>query len=384
MSAGPGRVSPLRAQPERAAAPRTVAVDPGLDFLSTLVAVCDAQGVCLHVNAAIEDALDLARRRLVGSRLTGWVLDPAPLHDALHRVATQDALRLRLDAVLARSPAPGGPAAVAAQRPVHVIVSRFDADGARLLVEWQETGLQARHEREARLQVQAQAHKELVRNLAHEIGNPLGGIRGAAQLLQMQGIAGEGLEAAQLIVREADRLQSLVDRLLAPHRGALRIGELNLHEVCEHVRLLARAEFAGAVEIERDYDASLPEFRGDRERILQIVLNLVRNAAQALQGPGGQGGGAAPRIVLRTRAAHQLTIGGQRWRLVLVLQVEDNGPGVPEAMRERIFDPLVTAREGGSGLGLTLAQAFAQQHQGLIECRSEPGRTLFELLLPLP
>lgn len=377
MSARPGRASP----------PRALWADSLFDHLTTRVAVCDAQGLCLYVNAAIEDALNLARRRLVGSRVSTWVVDPAPLQDAVRRVAAQEALRLRLDADLAHVSSAGEPGSAAPERAVHLIVSRFDADGSRLLIEWQETGVQARHEREARLQVQAQAHKELVRNLAHEIGNPLGGIRGAAQLLQMQGIAGEGLEAAQLIVHEADRLQSLVDRLLAPHRGVLHIGDVNLHEVCEHVRRLVWAEYAGSVGIERDYDTSLPEFRGDRERILQIVLNLVRNAAQALQAHdfhGAPGTPGAPRILLRTRAARQVTIGGQRWRLALVLQVEDNGPGVPEDMRERIFDPLVTARAGGTGLGLTLAQAFAQQHQGIIECRSVPGRTVFELLLPLP
>jgi two-component system nitrogen regulation sensor histidine kinase GlnL len=155
---------------------------------------------------------------------------------------------------------------------------------------------------------------------------------------------------------------------------------VNIHEVCERVRSLILAEFPRGLRIERDYDASIPDFRGDREQLIQAVLNIAHNAAQAL----------AERIVrqdavitLRTRVARQVTLGKRRYRLALELHVEDNGPGVPESIRERIFYPLVSAREGGSGLGLTLAQTFVQQHQGTIECDSEPGRTLFRITVPL-
>ncbi|MBL8332978.1 MAG: PAS domain-containing sensor histidine kinase, partial [Rubrivivax sp.] len=170
-------------------------------------------------------------------------------------------------------------------------------------------------------------------------------------------------------------------RLLAPHRRPQVVGDVNIHEICERVRSLVLAEYPRGLAIVRDYDASLPEFRGDREQLIQAVLNIVQNATQVLA-ERIEAGDA--RIVLRTRAARQVTLGKQRYRLALELHVEDNGPGVPEAIRDRIFHPLVSGREGGSGLGLTLAQTFVQQHHGTIECDSVPGRTVFKLLIPLP
>jgi two-component system, NtrC family, nitrogen regulation sensor histidine kinase GlnL len=222
----------------------------------------------------------------------------------------------------------------------------------------------------------ARANKELIRNLAHEIKNPLGGIRGAAQLLETEVAGSELCEYTQVIIKEADRLQTLVDRLLAPHRHPRRIGEVNIHEVFERVRSVVLAEYPNGLAIERDYDASLPDFRGDKEQLIQALLNLVRNAAQALCGAGT--------IRLTTRIARQGTIDKVRYRLALDLHVIDDGPGVPDEIRDRIFYPLVSGREGGTGLGLTLAQTFVQQHGGMIECDSRPGRTDFRILLPLP
>ncbi len=186
-------------------------------------------------------------------------------------------------------------------------------------------------------------------------------------------------EYTQVIIDEADRLQALVDRLLAPHRKPHVVGDVNIHEVCERVRALIDAEFPSGLAIERDYDISIPEFRGDREQLIQAVLNIAHNAAQALAERIAAGDA---RIVLRTRIARQVTIGKQRYRLALELHIEDNGPGVPESIRDRIFFPLVSGRDGGSGLGLTLAQTFVQQHHGTIECDSEPGRTVFKIVIP--
>jgi len=188
-------------------------------------------------------------------------------------------------------------------------------------------------------------------------------------------------EFTQVIIHEADRLQGLVDRLLAPHRHPHQVGDVNIHEVCEHVRSLVLAEYPRGLAVLRDYDTSIPEFRGDRAQLLQALLNIVQNAAQALAERIAAGDA---QITLRTRVARQVTFGRQRYRLALELHVIDNGPGVPEAIRERIFYPLVTGRDGGSGLGLTLAQTFVQRHQGLIDCDSEPGRTDFRILIPLP
>ena len=172
-----------------------------------------------------------------------------------------------------------------------------------------------------------------------------------------------------------------MDRLLAPHRRPQVVGDVNIHEVCERVRALIAAEFPRGLAVRRDYDISIPDFRGDREQLIQALLNIVHNAAQALGQRIAQGDAE---IVLRTRVARQITIGKQRCRLALDLHVIDNGPGVPEAIKDRVFDPLVSGREGGSGLGLTLAQTFVQQHHGVIELDSRPGRTDFRILIPLP
>jgi two-component system nitrogen regulation sensor histidine kinase GlnL len=206
-------------------------------------------------------------------------------------------------------------------------------------------------------------------------------VRGAAQLLDAELASPEQREYTRVIIAEADRLQALVDRLLAPHRVARVVAELNIHEVCERVRMVMLAEFPRGLTIERDYDASVPNFHGDREQLIQALLNIVRNATQALESRIDAGDA---RITLRTRVARQVTIARSRHRLALDLHVTDNGPGVPNDIKDRIFYPLVSGRDDGTGLGLTLAQTFIQQHDGTIEVDSRPGRTDFRILIPLP
>jgi two-component system nitrogen regulation sensor histidine kinase GlnL len=367
----------LAPHPEAEAA----AADRGFDAfdrLATMVALVAADGQCLRVNTALENITGVSRRLLCRGSVLDWFTDSAPLRDTLRAVVRNDVTVGRFDALMKR--APGALGAGHGELPVHAIVGPLDGPG-RVLLELIEVEQQARLTREEQVATLAQANKELVRNLAHEIKNPLGGIRGAAQLLAME-VESQDLTAyTQVIVQEADRLQSLVDRLLLPHRHAQVLGAVNIHEVCERVRSLILAEFPRGLLVDRDYDASLPEFRGDREQLIQAVLNVAHNAAQALAPRIAEGSG---RIVLRTRVARQVTLVKQRFRLALELHVEDNGPGVPERIRDRIFHPLVSGREGGSGLGLTLAQTFVQQHGGTIECDSVPGRTVFKLLFPLP
>jgi two-component system nitrogen regulation sensor histidine kinase GlnL len=187
-------------------------------------------------------------------------------------------------------------------------------------------------------------------------------------------------EYAQVIIKEADRLQGLVDRLLAPHRRARIVGDVNIHEVCERVRSVLMAEYSAGLAILRDYDASIPEFRGDKEQLIQALLNIAHNACHALAARVDTGDAS---IELRTRIARQVTIARTRHRLALELHVIDNGPGIDPAIRERVFLPLVSGREGGTGLGLTLAQTFVEEHQGIIDFESAPGRTDFRILLPL-
>ncbi len=244
------------------------------------------------------------------------------------------------------------------------------------------------HLRIARLEqarLQQEANRELLRNLAHEIKNPLGGIRGAAQLLEHE-LPRESLrEYTQVIIKESDRLQSLMERLLTPHRMP-HFGAVNIHEVLERVRSLILAE-TPSVKLRRDYDISLPEIRADAEQLIQATLNIARNAVQAMHGNGhghGNGHAHAPgEIVFRTRVARQITLESRRYRLGLRIEIIDNGPGIPEDIREQIFYPLVSGREGGSGLGLAVAQTLVAQNHGTLECESRPGHTVFAIFLPL-
>jgi two-component system nitrogen regulation sensor histidine kinase GlnL len=349
------------------------------DHLATMVAIAQADGRCVFANAAFEHVLGLSRRSVLRGSLFDWFVDPGPLRDTVCAVVRNEYATSRLQAQLKR------PASVHGEMPlpVHVIVNQIERGNRvdAVVVELVEIEQQTRLDREERALDQAQANKELIRNLAHEIKNPLGGIRGAAQLLEME-VESKGLtEYTRVIIDEADRLQSLVDRLLAPHRKACVVSDVNIHEVCERVRSLILAEFPRGLTVQRDYDISIPDFRGDREQLIQAVLNIAHNAAQALSERIAT---ADACITLRTRIARQVTLGKQRWRLALDLHIEDNGPGIPESIRDRIFYPLVSGRDGGSGLGLTLAQTFVQQHQGMIECESVPGRTTFKIVIPLP
>ena len=355
----------------------TVAAYQAFDQLATMVAVADPTGHCLFANAALEDMMGVSRRALLRGEVPLWLVDAAALSDTLARVAGNEVSSARFDALIKRAPSGSrGPH----ELPVQVIVSQLDG-GERVLVEMIEVEQQTRLDREERLHGQAQLNKELVRNLAHEIKNPLGGIRGAAQLLEMELAAPELAEYTQVIIHEVGRLQALVDRLLDPHRHAQVVGDVNIHEVCERVRSLVLAEFPRGLAVQRDYDTSLPEFRGDRSQLIQVVLNIVRNAAQALAERIVSGDAV---VTLRTRVARQATIARERFRLALELHIQDNGPGVPEGIRDRIFHPLISGREGGTGLGLTLAQTFVEQHHGTIECESMVGRTVFKILIPLP
>lgn len=257
-------------------------------------------------------------------------------------------------------------------------VTPIESVVASLILEFQPMDAQLRIAREERMLIQQQANAELLRNLAHEIRNPLGGLRGAAQLLEHELPSPSLREYTQVIIKEADRLQALMDRLLIPHRVP-KYQPTNIHEVLERVRSLLLAESPRSILIKRDYDLSLPEIIGDREKLIQAVLNIARNAVQAMQTsktPNSQ-------ITFKTRAERQVTLARKRYRVAIKLEIIDNGPGIPADIRDRIFYPLVSGSEGGTGLGLTLAQTFVTQHHGMIDCDSTPGNTRFTILLPI-
>jgi two-component system, NtrC family, nitrogen regulation sensor histidine kinase GlnL len=334
----------------------------GLDLLATAVVVLDDEFTVRYANPAAENLLTTGARSLIGQPFLGLFAERADLERSLEeaRVIHWDYSARNVTYVrTGRQPVP-----------LSCTVTRIDAFGMALLAELRPISEQLRIEREARIESEQQANRELVRNLAHEIKNPLGGLRGSAQLLERELGRAELREYTQVIIKEADRLQALMDRMLTPHR-APQLEPLGMHEVLERVRSLVRAEFG--IDIVRDYDPSLPEIMGDREQLIQAVLNVARNAAQA----------GSRAVIFRTRVLRQITILKRRCKLALELQVIDDGPGVPEEIQDRIFSPLVSGREGGSGLGLSLAQTFVHYHHGVIEFESRPGRTIFRILLPI-
>jgi two-component system, NtrC family, nitrogen regulation sensor histidine kinase GlnL len=250
------------------------------------------------------------------------------------------------------------------------------ADGGQLelLVELRQLDRQLRINREEHLLAQHNTARILIRNLAHEVKNPLGGLRGAAQLLERELPHPALREYTRIIIGEADRLRALVDRMLGPSHPP-RHNEVNIHEVLERVRSLVLAENGPELHIAQDYDPSIPPLMGDADQLIQATLNIVRNAAQALEGRGT--------VVLRTRVQRRCNIGPKRHKLLAQSDVIDDGPGIPEQLREDIFYPMVSGAGQGSGLGLSIAQILVSQHGGLIEFTSRPGETVFSLLLPL-
>jgi len=243
-----------------------------------------------------------------------------------------------------------------------------------LLVELNPTERVLRISREENQFSQINAIRALIRGLAHEVKNPLGGLRGAAQLLERE-LPDESLkEYTNIIIGEADRLRNLVNRMLGPNSVPQRL-PLNIHEVIEHVRQLIEAEVSDSIILKKDYDPSIPDLHADRDQLIQAVLNIVRNATQAVGDSGV--------ITLRTRALRQFTIGHIRHKLVCQVDVIDNGPGIPEDKIAGIFFPMVSHRPEGSGLGLSIAQTLVQQHDGIILCESQPGNTVFTVLLPV-
>jgi len=337
----------------------------GLELLNTAVLMLDEGLHVTYANPAAETLFAQARKQMIGVPFDTALPNNEEFVDRLAQSLESQAGFNDNDLLLEVEGYPVH---------LHCVITPTESGEARLVLEFRELEQQLKIAREAKMLEQQQANRELIRNLAHEIKNPLGGIRGAAQLLERELADAELREFTQVIVKEADRLQSLMNRLLTPNRLP-QIEEVNIHEVMERVRTLLLAEFPEGLEIKRDYDTSLPEITGDKEQLIQAILNVARNASQATGGLG--------EIRMVTRIARQVTIARQRFRHAIAVSIEDDGPGVPPDLAERIFYPLVSGRQGGTGLGLPLAQSYVSQHHGIIEFESVPGRTRFTLLLPL-
>ena len=338
----------------------------GLDSLSTGTVVLDAGGMIRYVNPALETLLGVSGALLVGDTADHAFGRSPEFLDAIGtaRSEQETIIEYELDVAVNGHP----PMRVGCN------ISPLDRLPQGILIEMRAVDPHLRIARLEQARLQQEANRELLRNLAHEIKNPLGGIRGAAQLLEHE-LPRESLrEYTQVIIKESDRLQSLMERLLTPHRLPC-FGAVNIHEVLERVRSLILAE-TPSVTLRRDYDISLPEIRADAEQLIQATLNIARNAVQAMHGQG--------KIIFRTRVARQITLESRRYKLGMRVEIIDDGPGIPDDIREQIFYPLVSGREGGSGLGLAVAQTLVAQNHGTIDCESQPGRTVFSLFLPLP
>ena len=338
-----------------------------LDALATAVVLLDASGRLLSLNLAAETLLEVSATRVVGSALLDHIDSGEEWPSLLQQTTMENlpmvrrGLELRLHSGSVQS--------------IDLILSPlYRSDGIQILLEMNPVDrLNAISEGES-LWASQKTLRTVIKGLAHEVKNPLGGIRGAAQLLALELQDPSLTEYTDIIVAESDRLRNLVDHMLGP-REQLTRSATNIHEVIERVRQLVAAEADSSIQFQRDYDPSLPEFLADASQVTQALLNIVRNAWQAV--------GSEGTITLRTRARRQFTVGGHRHRLVVAIEIIDNGPGVPESLMGELFLPMVTGRAEGTGLGLSIAQVIANRHGGLIQCHSEPGQTCFTLLLPM-
>lgn len=339
-----------------------------LENLTTAVLTFDAELRLNSINPAGEMLFEVSAKKIVGQKLTDLLPQSRRLAKTLretlesrHPITVRGVrLRLAMERIIT----------------VDCVVTPLIDGGEEtaLLVELTQVDRLMRLARDESILDRQAANRAVMRGLAHEIKNPLGGLRGAAQLLERE-LPNQSLkEYTRIIIHEADRLRNLVDRMMGPNQP-LKKKPVNLHEILEHVRKLMLVEVPVGLTLESQYDPSLPEFEGEPEQLIQAVLNIVRNSAEAIQYQGV--------IRLRTRIERSFTIGQKRHRLVLRADIEDNGPGVPEEIREHIFYPMVTAKPGGTGLGLSIAQDIIAKHGGLIECDSRPGLTVFSIYLPL-
>jgi two-component system, NtrC family, nitrogen regulation sensor histidine kinase GlnL len=346
-----------------------------LDAQSTPALLVNAAGQIVWANPAVQTLLKVGLKQLRRTPLSHWVVAASAidtLPDMMAQVAANPGQPVKLDVRL-----------LASQERLQAVISATESASPN--EDWPIAIELVNHApalliqaAEHRAQQQA-AQRELLRNLAHEIRNPLGGIRGAAQLLARELGQSSQREYTDVIVAEASRLQTLLDRLLSAQATPRTLSMINVHELLERVRSLVGAEFPDQLHWTRDYDVSLPDIALDEHQIMQVLMNLVRNAAQIMI----EHQQVDKQMVMRTRALRQVTLGTQRYKLALELLIEDNGPGIPPNIRPHLFNPLVTQRAGGTGLGLHIAQSFVQQHGGMIEVDSKPGCTVFKVVLPV-
>ena len=339
-----------------------------LDHLNTAILLFDRELILTYINTTGEILLADSAHHLVGQSA-----------DELFK-SSDSALLINLKQSLAMAE-PLVDRALTLSRMTQNVTINFSATPllsdelvSEILVELQQVDNHLRISKEEQLLTQQNTARLLVRGLAHEIKNPLGGLRGAAQLLDLELHDPELKEYTQIIIAESDRLQGLMDKMLGPNKLPNKKA-LNIHEVLERVRQLVQAESSGSLIIKNDYDPSIPNIYADKDQLIQAILNIARNAVQAMEGKGN--------IMFKTRIHRHMSIGRKRYKLAVKCDIIDNGPGIDASMMSQIFYPMITGRADGTGLGLSIAQALINQHNGLIECNSEPGNTVFSIFLPM-
>lgn len=345
-----------------------------LDSLNTAVIALDQDFRVNHLNHAAENLLDISERRSY-SQPVKTLLSQGNLHEDLKRSRLQQQQFTRRKTLITINDEPVT---------VDYTITPVEDKNISVLLEIHPGDRLQRITREVSLVSKQETAKILARGMAHEVKNPLGGIRGAAQLLERQLETDEQREFTTIIIEEVDRLRDLVDQMLGPNKP-LCLKDQNIHEVLERVVQLIDAETEGVITFIRDYDPSIPEIPSDRERLIQAILNIVRNAMQAIEQHCllSDGSLSDGQITIQTRIIRQFTIANERCRLVCNISIIDNGSGIPENMIENIFYPMISGRAEGTGLGLPMAQSIISQHKGLIECESQPGNTCFHIYLPI-
>jgi len=349
----------------------TTATHPLLDSLSTATVQLDAELLVQYTNIAAEQLLGVNRNASLGKHIAQLVKLPDSLIQRLEQAQSTgrgfsdrhvSIERFGANAIL-----------------VDCVITPHQTDAGvdTLLIELTSVDRPVRIARDAAIQHQQEYVQSMLRGMAHEIKNPLGGIRGSAQLLARELSDKDLSEYTDVIIKEADRLQVLIDRMLGP--ASQPVNELlNIHEVLEHVRKIVQAEASNKLKIAIDYDPSIPELNGDKDRLTQVFLNIMSNAHNAINtlDTGGE-------IRIKTRVITSHTIGGTRHPLVIKTDIIDNGPGIPDELIDSVFYPMVSGNKNGTGLGLSIAQSIMAQLGGLIECSSQPGNTIFSTYLPL-
>jgi two-component system nitrogen regulation sensor histidine kinase GlnL len=339
-----------------------------LDHINEAILLFDGDLQLSYINPAGEMLFADSAKHLIGTPAQKLFKTPQTLlfDDLLHRLNSHEPLVDR-ELILER---------VNQTITVNLSATPLQENGifSEILIELQQVDRHLRITKEEQLLAQQNTSRMLVRGLAHEIKNPLGGLRGAAQLLDLELQDPELKEYTQIIIAESDRLQDLMDKMLGPNKPAHK-SPLNIHEVLERVRQLVSVEANSHIQLITDYDPSIPELSADKNQLIQALLNIVRNAVQAISGEG--------KIIIKTRIQRHMTIGRKHHKLVAKIDVIDNGPGIKAELMGRIFYPMITGRAEGTGLGLSIAQSLINQHNGLIECESEPGHTVFSIYLPI-